>query len=120
MPYADTHCLLLMAGSGWSVEETRLLISLWGEANAQSQLDRVSRKSCNLQKNSPSRESKQQDVGAMESKNKEPYTKVQEGTSLVCTTPSFPSAGLYRVAVSRPCACHDIATSSPAQRSRLV
>ena len=64
------------------------------------------------------RERKRQDVGAMKNKNKEPDTKVQEGTSLVCTTPSFPSVGLYRV--TRPCACHDNATSSPAQTSRLV
>ena len=33
----------MMAGSGWSAEETRSLISLWGEANVQSQLDGVSR-----------------------------------------------------------------------------
>ena len=33
----------MMAGLGWSGEETRLLISLWEEANVQSQLARVSR-----------------------------------------------------------------------------
>ena len=49
------------------------------------------------------RESKRQDVGAMQNKNKEPDIEVQEGTSLVCTTPSFPSAGLYRVAVKALC-----------------
>ena len=36
------RCSLMMAGSGWSTEETRSLISLWGEANVQSQLDSVS------------------------------------------------------------------------------
>ena len=33
----------MIAGSGWSTEDTRSLIGLWGEANVQSQLDGVSR-----------------------------------------------------------------------------
>ena len=32
-----------MAGAGWSVDETRALISVWGQANVQSQLDGVMR-----------------------------------------------------------------------------
>ena len=32
-----------MAGAGWSAEETKALISLWGQANVQSQLDGVTR-----------------------------------------------------------------------------
>ena len=30
----DARCLLMMAGLGWSAKETRLLISLWGEARS--------------------------------------------------------------------------------------
>ena len=29
--------------AGWSAEETRVLISIWGEENVQSQLDMVAR-----------------------------------------------------------------------------
>ena len=32
-----------MAGAGWSTEETRMLIILWGQANVQGQLDGVAR-----------------------------------------------------------------------------
>ena len=32
-----------MAGTGWSVKEMRALISLWGQADVQSQLDGVTR-----------------------------------------------------------------------------
>jgi len=32
-----------MAGADWTVEETRTLISIWGQSHVQAQLDKVAR-----------------------------------------------------------------------------
>ena len=44
--YLDTYtcrCLSAVMASGWSTDETRALVSVWGEASVLSELDTVER-----------------------------------------------------------------------------
>ena len=41
--YRRFHCSYNTMAAGWSAQETKMLVSIWGEADVQSQLDGVIR-----------------------------------------------------------------------------